>query len=131
GTMHPAKLAGELPCAALSRLLGPGVTGQYGHDLLQHRFGSGAELLAGQMTGGAVGENDRIDWGTPHAVHRPGSFDENIRTDSHGRNTGFFDMDTIVHTARAARSSTANGDNRIVTRLDQFLNHLWRRRFGG
>src|SRR5215470_8114125 len=111
--------------------LGLGGACQYCHDLLQHRFGPGAELLAGQMTDGVVGENDRIVWGTPHAGHRPRSFGENICTDSHGRNAGFFDMETIVHTARAARPSTANSHDRIVTRLDQLLNNLWRSRFGG
>jgi hypothetical protein len=39
-------------------------------------------------------------------------------------------METIVHTARAARPSTANGHDRIVTRLSQILNHLRRRRLG-
>jgi hypothetical protein len=115
----------------LAVLLGTGVAGQNRHDLLQHRFGSGAELLAGQMTDGVLGENDRIVWGTPHAGHRPRRFGENIRTDGHGRNASFFNMNTIVHTARAARPSTANGHDRIVTRLSQLLNHLRSRRLGG
>lgn len=119
--------AGLRQCAAC---LGPGGTCHYGHNLLQHRFGSGAELFVGQMTDGVWGEKNRIVWGTPHAGHRPRRFGENIRTDRHGRNAGFFDMQTIVHTARAARPSTANGHDRIVTRLGQLLHHLWRRRFG-
>ena len=77
---------------------------------------SGAELRASQMTDGVWGENDRIVWGTPHPGHRPRGFGENIRTDGHGRNASFLHMNTIVHTARATRSSTANSHDRIVTR---------------
>jgi hypothetical protein len=119
--------AGLRHCAAC---LGPGGTCHYGHNLLQHRFGSGAELLAGQMTDGVWGEKDRIILGAPHTGHRPCGFDENIRTDGDGRNASLFHMNAIVHTARAARASTANGHDRIVTRLSQILNHLRRRRLG-
>jgi len=101
------------------------------HDLLEHRLGSGAELLAGQLTDGVLRENDRIILGAPNPGHRPCGFDENIRTDGDGRNARLFHMNAIVHTARAARASTAYGHDHIVTGLRQLLNHLRRRRFGG
>src|SRR4030095_16008506 len=47
------------------------------HALLEHRLGSGAELLAGQLTDGVLGENDRIVLGTPHTCHCAGCVDEN------------------------------------------------------
>ena len=107
------------------------IAGHNRHDRLEHRFSPRAELRAGQLTDGVLGENDRIVLGAPHTGHRPCSFDENIRTDGDGRNARLFHMNAIVHTARAARASTANGHENIVTRLRQLLNHLRHRGFGG
>jgi hypothetical protein len=112
-------------------LPGPRMACHNSHDLLEHRLGSEAEFLAGQLTDGVLRENDRIILGAPHTGHRPCGFDENIRTDGDGRNASLFHMNAIVHTARAARASTANGHDHIVTRLRQLLNDLRRRGFGG
>ena len=56
--------------------------------------------------------------------------DKVIGANRRGRDASTVEMNAIVHTARAARTSIPDPDNDQVTHRAQFLNHLRRHRFG-
>ncbi len=74
------------------------------------------------------GKDERKIRRAPQAGHGPGGVDKNVCTDGHGRGTRFFNMYAIVHTARAARASTADGHDHVITPCGQLLNHFRSRR---
>jgi hypothetical protein len=54
-----------------------------------------------------------------------------IGADGGGRDTGTVHVDTVVHTARAARASISHPDNRQITELFPLLDHLRSHRLRG
>ena len=62
------------------------------------------------------GKNGGIIWSSPHSSHSARGFNESIGTDGSGWDAGFFGVDAVVHTARAAGPSITDGyDNRVTT----------------
>jgi hypothetical protein len=54
-----------------------------------------------------------------------------IGADGGGRNAGTVHVDTVVHTARAARASISHPDNSQITELCPLLDHLRGHRLRG
>ncbi len=104
--------------------------GEDGDDLVQHRFSPLAQLLTGQMRDRMRGEDQRKIRRAPHVGHRPRGVDKNVGTNRDRRNAGLFHMDAIVHTARAARASTDNGDDDVIARRRHGLDGRRVSRFG-
>ena len=67
------------------------------------------------------GKNGGIIWSAPHSSHSSRSLNESISTDGSGWDAGFFGVDAVVHTARAAGASITDGYDDCVTTISQEL----------
>src|SRR5215813_12415398 len=70
--------------------------------------------------------NHRIVRHPPYGRSSPTGGHKMISADGGSRNTGTVQMDTVVHTARAARASISHPDNGQITELCPLLDHLRR-----
>ncbi len=83
-------------------------------DLRHHLLRSGPELLAGKLSDRMLSQYDRICGSAPHLRHRPSGKLEYVGAYRNRGYSSLFCMDSVVHTARAARPSTAYCDYDIV-----------------
>ena len=75
--------------------------------------------------------NHRVLWHAPYGRSRIAGRDKMIGANRGRRNTGTLQMNSVVHTARAAGSSIAYTNDGHVARLDPILDYLWRHGSGG
>src|SRR5215813_2192560 len=75
--------------------------------------------------------NDRIVRHAPYGRGSLASGHKMISANSGGRNSSAVQMDTVVHTARAARASISDPDNGQITELFPLLDHLRSHRLRG
>ena len=85
-----------------------------GQDLYNERrqaFGASAQGLAAEVLDGMLGVYGRIVGRAPHAGHTGGRRDEPVSADSGGGDASILNVNSVVHTARAARPSITYRDD--------------------
>lgn len=78
-----------------------------------------------------LGKNNGEGRCAPHGRHRLRCVHKDVGANRDRRRSGLFDVNPVVHTARAARASTANGHDDVIAPLRHRLDHSGISRLGG